>query len=125
MFGDELANEDDVVAGDHTVTVAQRSLHAPQSSRAENRRSAARRRREGDIQRRFPRLHESSRSRLLHDVLTGLPNRTLLIDRVEQAIARANRRVDKDRFSQSVTGRTRPQAGTHRFELVATKRSLK
>jgi diguanylate cyclase (GGDEF)-like protein len=41
-----------------------------------------------------------------HDALTGLPNRTLLIDRVQQAIARANRRggklgllfLDLDRF---------------------------
>src|SRR5580693_8838982 len=38
-----------------------------------------------------PRLLEEIRYQALHDSLTGLPNRVLILDRVEQAMARARR----------------------------------
>jgi diguanylate cyclase (GGDEF)-like protein len=49
---------------------------------------------------------EESRERALHDALTGLPNRSLLLDRLEQALARRRRYpasaavlfIDIDRF---------------------------
>src|SRR5450759_734231 len=37
MGGNELADEDEIVLGDDAVSVAQRSLHAPHSSRANSR----------------------------------------------------------------------------------------
>jgi diguanylate cyclase (GGDEF)-like protein len=54
------------------------------------------------------RLLESIRHQALHDSLTGLPNRTLILDRVEQMLARARRRevacaalfIDLDGFKQ-------------------------
>ncbi|MBV9946450.1 MAG: EAL domain-containing protein, partial [Myxococcales bacterium] len=41
---------------------------------------------------------EQIRRSAMHDALTGLPNRALLVDRLEQAIARADR-TDKARFA--------------------------
>ncbi len=54
------------------------------------------------------RLHEELQRRVNHDPLTGLPNRTLLKDRFQQAVSRANRHgrkvalmaIDFDRFKQ-------------------------
>jgi diguanylate cyclase (GGDEF)-like protein/PAS domain S-box-containing protein len=40
-------------------------------------------------------LEEQLRHQALHDPLSGLPNRTLFMDRLEHALARANRRGDK------------------------------
>jgi len=53
-------------------------------------------------------LLESIRHQALHDALTGLPNRTLILDRVEQMLARSRRRgiesaalfIDLDGFKQ-------------------------
>jgi len=50
----------------------------------------------------------SSREASLHDALTGLPNRTLMLERLEHAVLRARRShkvtallfVDLDRFKQ-------------------------
>ena len=41
------------------------------------------------------RLFDQMRTQALHDPLTGLPNRSLLLDRLQQALARADRRPQK------------------------------
>jgi diguanylate cyclase (GGDEF)-like protein/PAS domain S-box-containing protein len=75
-------------------------------------------------------MEERLRMAALHDPLTGLPNRALFIDRVEQAMARIRRRpqagfavvfLDLDRFK-----RINDSLGHHRGDelLIATSRRL-
>jgi diguanylate cyclase (GGDEF)-like protein len=79
--------------------------------------------------RRLVRLRtEELRHQALHDSLTGLPNRTLLIDRVEQLLARCRRQgstaaalfVDLDNF-KNVNDTFGHEVGDQLLELVAAR----
>ena len=66
----------------------------------------------GDISER-KRSEETLRHQALHDQLTGLPNRTLLVDRLAQALARADRAADHRGPAFAVRG-SRPLQGGQR-----------
>jgi diguanylate cyclase (GGDEF)-like protein len=78
------------------------------------------------VKQRTAELHHQA----LHDSLTGLPNRTLIIDRVEQLLARCRRTgatgaalfVDLDHF-KNVNDTFGHEAGDQLLQLVATRMS--
>ncbi|MBI3688171.1 MAG: sensor domain-containing phosphodiesterase [Actinobacteria bacterium] len=74
------------------------------------------------------RLHEELSHRAVHDALTGLPNRTLILDRIEQLLARVNRNnnvaaalhIGVDRF-RDVNDNLGHEAGDELLRAVADR----